>query len=172
MQKSETTALREPMALILIQKYRPYWRVIFILSILFFALAYTYVKLVPKKYQATASLIIKDEKKGNDDSRLLESLNLLGSKKIIENEIEVIRSRPVIESVVKKMGLYATISVQKGLMKMAIDGNAPFKVIALDPLSLKETQIPLRIKYGGHPDSLIIIDQKYSTYLNQWFRSK
>ncbi|MFN5480117.1 MAG: GumC family protein [Chitinophagaceae bacterium] len=172
MQKSETTALREPMALMLIQKYRPYWHVILALSIVLFALAYAYIKLVPKKYQATASLIIKDEKKGNDDSRLLESLNLLGSKKIIENEIEVIRSRPVIESVVKKMGLYATLSIKKGWIKTVMDGYAPFRVVALDPISLKETQIPMRIQYRGHPDSLIIIDEKYPIRLNQWFRSQ
>ena len=31
-----------------------------------------------------------DEKKGNDDSKLMESINMINAKKIIENEIEVL----------------------------------------------------------------------------------
>ena len=80
-----------------------------------FAATFSYLKFALPKYQATASLIIKDEKKGNDDSRLMESLNLIGSKKIIENEIEVLKSRPVIETVIKKMHLYAEVYIKKGL---------------------------------------------------------
>ena len=71
----------------LLAKYIPYWPMFLVLGILSFGVALAYIKITPKKYQSTASLIIKDEKKGNDDSRIMESLNLMGSKKIIENEI-------------------------------------------------------------------------------------
>jgi tyrosine-protein kinase Etk/Wzc len=98
-------------------KYKPYWPLFLVLSFLVFGLSFFYIQYAIPKYQATASLIIKDEKKGNDDSRIMESLNLLGSKKIIENEIEVLKSRPVIESVVKKLHLYADTYKKKRSQK-------------------------------------------------------
>jgi uncharacterized protein involved in exopolysaccharide biosynthesis len=93
-------------------KYKPYWPLFLLLSLMVTGLAFVYVHYALPKYEASASLIIKDEKKGNDDSRIMESLNLIGSKKIIENEIEVLKSRPVIEAVVKKMHLYADFYIK------------------------------------------------------------
>ena len=37
------------------------------------------------------TIIIKDEKKGNEDSKIMESLDIISSKKIVENEIEIIQ---------------------------------------------------------------------------------
>ncbi|MBK9532214.1 MAG: hypothetical protein IPO42_10515 [Chitinophagaceae bacterium] len=86
------------MAQQLAAKYLPYWPLFIILVIFSFAGAYVYLRYVTPIYEATATLIIKDESRGgNDDSRLLESLNLIASKKNIENEIEVIQSRSLME---------------------------------------------------------------------------
>ena len=74
----------------LLAKYIPYWPMFLILAILSFGAASAYIKITPKKYQSTASLIIKDEKKGYEDASLVESLNPLRSKKIIENEISLL----------------------------------------------------------------------------------
>ncbi len=52
-------------------------------------------------YQAAATIIIKDEKKGNEDSKLMESLDPISSKKIVENEIEILQSRTLMINVVK-----------------------------------------------------------------------
>ena len=76
----------------MVSKYVPYWP-LFLLAILVGAgLAFTYLRYTIPIYEANATIIIKDEKKGNEDSKLMESLDLMSSKKIVENEIEIIQS--------------------------------------------------------------------------------
>ena len=74
----------------LIAKYVAYWPLFLVAGILAFGCAYVYLRYTIPLYEATATLIIKDEKKGYDDSKMMESLNMMSTKKIIENEVEVL----------------------------------------------------------------------------------
>jgi len=65
----------------MISKYVPYWPVFAGLFIITGAVAVIYLKKTEPMYEANASIIIKDEKKGNEDSKFMESLNLINSKK-------------------------------------------------------------------------------------------
>ena len=96
----------------LITKYLPYWPVFLLTMIVAISLAYTYIHFTTPIYEANATLIIKDEKKGNEDSKLMESLDQISSKKTVENEVEVIQSRKLMYDVVKNLGLYAPIYEQ------------------------------------------------------------
>ena len=91
------------------QKYYPYWP-IFVLTILIslFA-AYMYLRYTQPTYRVTGKLLVKDEKKGVDASKVLDALNVFGEKKIVENEIDIIKSWPIMESVVKDLHLYTTV---------------------------------------------------------------
>ena len=99
-----------------VSKYLPYWPLFLLFSILALAGAYIYLRYATPMYEARATIIIKDEKRGSEDSKLMESLNLIASKKVVENEIEVLQSRALMEDVVKKLYLYAPISL-KGKVK-------------------------------------------------------
>jgi tyrosine-protein kinase Etk/Wzc len=68
-------------------KYLRYWYLIVISLVLSFAYAYVYLKRYTPIYQVNATLLVKDEKKVNTD--VLEKLDMQGSSKIVENEIEV-----------------------------------------------------------------------------------
>jgi uncharacterized protein involved in exopolysaccharide biosynthesis len=103
---------RESLFMAMVRNYLPYWPWFLVSAFFFSVLAIAYMRYAKPLYQATASLIIKDEKKGNEDSKLMESLNLVASKKIIENEVEVLKSRRVIDSVVKRLMLYAPVCIQ------------------------------------------------------------
>lgn len=135
----------------LMVKYVPYWPLFALFFLMIFAATFSFLRYSTPKFQATASLIIKDEKKGNDDSRLMESLNLIGSKKIIENEIEVLRSRPVVEAVIKKMHLYAECYIKKDFRKVFLYEDAPVFIEASDPLSLRssESDLDFELIEGG-----------------------
>src|SRR5690349_17333936 len=76
-----------------IRKYLPYWPLFAILLLVGCVSAYIYLRYAKPVYEANATILIKDEKKGTDESKILESLDLFGQKKIVENEIEIIRSR-------------------------------------------------------------------------------
>ena len=93
----------------MIGRYISYWPLFLVCLVLAAVGAKLFLRYSTPKFEATATLIIKDEKKGYDDSKLMESLNMISTKKIIENEIEVLQSRPLVDNVVKKLRLYAPI---------------------------------------------------------------
>ena len=99
----------------LVSKYLPYWPLLLLSIVLALAAGYAYLQYATPVYEANATLIIKDEKKGNEESKLMESLDQISSKKIVENEIEVMQSRKLMADVITKLGLYAPIWQEKGI---------------------------------------------------------
>src|ERR1700741_1510880 len=98
-------------------KYFPYWPLFVTLLVISLAGAWLYIRYkTTPMYQATAAILIKDEKKGQDESKMIESLNQLSTKKIIENEIVVLKSRELMYDVVKNRHLYAQF-YEKGKIK-------------------------------------------------------
>jgi len=156
----------------LLVKYIPYWPMFLLLAFLSFGAAVAYIRITPKKYQSTASLIIKDEKKGNDDSRIMESLNLMGSKKIIENEIEVLKSRPVIESVVQNFRLYAPIYLEEGLKDQYLYETAPLTIESLEPKKLKTSQGKLYLQLDAQDKKTILINGKKAGQQGEWLTTE
>ncbi len=112
-EENESSALQN-----IVSKYVPYWPLFILFVLLALAAAYTYLRYATPVYEAAATIIIKDEKRGSDDSKLMESLNLIASKKVVENEVEVLQSRALMEAVVKKLHLYAPLS-EKGKVKVS-----------------------------------------------------
>src|SRR5688500_12749049 len=84
--------------------------------------AFVYMRYAIPKYESTARLLIKDEKKGVEDSKGLESLNLISTKKILENEMEVLQSRTLVKEVVNNLQLYAPVYEERKLNSW-ISGN-------------------------------------------------
>ncbi|MGB5942007.1 MAG: polysaccharide biosynthesis tyrosine autokinase [Leeuwenhoekiella sp.] len=110
-----------------IEKYISFWP-LFLLSILIGLLAaWIYLQYATPLYKSTATLIIKDNSKGVDDSNITKSLNFFDSKKIVENEIEVIKSKSVIMDVVKDLKLYAPVFYNVDNGNDAY-GTVPFRI--------------------------------------------
>src|SRR5687768_6715464 len=82
-------------------QYLPYWPLFILLMLISFAVAWVYLKYQIPLYESYATILVKDEKKGVDESDVLEALDLPVGKKIVENEIEVLRSRKLMKEVVK-----------------------------------------------------------------------
>src|ERR1700710_1516384 len=95
-------------------KYLPYWPFFAVLLLLSLALAFVYLQYTVPTYESTASILIKDEKKGQEDSKMEELLDLFNTKKIVENELEILRSNDVINEVVIENKLYAPIYSESG----------------------------------------------------------
>ena len=125
--KSETSFFVQ-----LLQNYLPYWP-LFALSIpvcLFFA--YVNFRAQAPVYVATAKILIKDPNKGND-TKVLDALNIFGEKKIVENELIVLRSSILIQEVVSELDLYTNVYNEGNVRKEELYAeNSPIKFIALD----------------------------------------
>ena len=142
----------------MVARFLPYWPLYVLLGIIALSGAYVYLRYVTPMYEASATLIIKDESRGGrDDSKLLESLNLIASKKSIENEIEVLQSRSLMEKVVKALNLYAPVS-QDGKIK---SGDAymlsPIIIEAQNPDSIQEVE-KVNFRYDRNNQAVILND--------------
>src|ERR1700761_9602329 len=96
-------------------RFLPYWPLFLILLVLSLAGGWMYMKYAIPEYETSATILVKDEKKGVDDQNLMDQLDLFGSKKLVENEIEVIKSRMLMKEVVRNLNLYAPVSIKPGL---------------------------------------------------------
>jgi len=97
-------------------RFVPYWPLFALLLSIAAGAAFLYIKWAPPIYQAKADLLIKDENKGSGDGRVLESLNVFSTKKIVEDEIEVLQSQTLVREVVRNLDLYAPVT-SKGRFK-------------------------------------------------------
>src|ERR1700681_4152543 len=84
-------------------KYLPFWPLLAALVILGAIFSFLYLKYTPSVYESNASILVKDEKKGTEDSKMVESFNLFGTNSIVENEMEIISSNSVYTEVVRNL---------------------------------------------------------------------
>ncbi len=118
-------------------RFLPYWPLFLILILASFAGAWFYLKFTVPVYETNARILIKDEKKGSEDSKTLESLDLISPKKIVDNEVEVIQSKALLSEVVKNLNLYAPVSEEKRFNSISAYTTSPI-IIVSDTNNVKE----------------------------------
>lgn len=139
-------------------KYFPFWPLFLLLIAFGIADAWIYLKLKNPVYEASATVLIKDERKGLDDSRIMESINNLSAKKIVENEIEVIRSKTLIEQAINELYLYAPLFQKKEYTAVPAYSTAPVQVIAQHPEDISPVkEVPIRF---NREDSSVLVGTK------------
>ncbi|RYE54031.1 MAG: capsular biosynthesis protein, partial [Sphingobacteriales bacterium] len=149
-------------------KYFPYWPLFVLLLSLAFGGAWLYLRYKVPVFESMATLLIKDEKKGIEDSKMLESLNPLSSKKIIENEIEVIKSRALMRQVVNKLQLYTPIYQEGKWKDISAYEFSPVKIEARDPDSLLEIS---KVKFTYNTENATVTFNNSTYKLEQWIKS-
>ncbi|HEV8508609.1 MAG TPA: GNVR domain-containing protein, partial [Chitinophagaceae bacterium] len=146
-------------------KYSPYWPLFAFFMIVAILAVRFYLRNTVPIYETTATILIKDEKKGEDDSRIIESLNLLSTKKIIENEIEVLKSKDLMMQVVKRLRLYAPIYEQGKRRDIPAYATSPISVEVSNPDSLNPAE-KVFFSYDATSRKVTIENKQYS--LSQW----
>jgi capsular exopolysaccharide synthesis family protein len=152
-----------------VSKYLPYWPLFLIAVTAAIGLAYLYLRYTTPVYQATATIIIKDEKKGNEESKLVESLDQISSKKIVENEIEVIQSRKLMENVITNLGLYAPVYKNGDVHDVLAYTSSPISVVALFPDSLRSFK-RIDLNYNEN-NQQVILNHHYRYPLDSFVNS-
>ena len=99
-------------------KYFRYWPIGIIIIILFIIIGFLYYIFSSPVYDIKATLIIHDENRGMSDDQVLESINAFESAKIIENELEVLKSRSLLEKVVDSLNIYTSLTSMEDQMKL------------------------------------------------------
>ncbi|MBI9041333.1 polysaccharide biosynthesis tyrosine autokinase [Lutibacter sp.] len=124
----------------IIEKYLYHWKWFALGIVLAVVAAFLYLRYTPNEYLVTSAILIDDETAGGLPSELsaFEDLGLMGStKKQIETEIGLLKSRSLMEDVVKELGLNVAY-FRKGRVREAelYRNNVPFKVNFLSKDSL------------------------------------
>jgi tyrosine-protein kinase Etk/Wzc len=149
---------------IILFRYMPYWPLFIIMLVISLALAWSYLQYTTPLYQATATLMVKDEKKGTASSAPMEELNIYNSKKIVDNEIEVVRSRAIMNEAVKELHLYAPISEAGEVKTTSAYESSP---IVIETKSFDKLPDVDRIYFKVNDKGDVVIDkQTYPLY--QW----
>lgn len=121
-------------------KYLPYWPLFVLLAVPCLIAAWAYVKYKTPVYEITAVIRVKDEKKGVNEDQITESLNLLSSKTIVENEVEIIHSRNFVDAVVKDLHLYAPIYQQGEQKSVSAYISSPVNIEVADFNTMNEAK--------------------------------
>jgi tyrosine-protein kinase Etk/Wzc len=148
-----------------VSKYVPYWPLFLLSIVIAIGVAYTYLRYTTPVYEATATIIIKDDKKGNEESKLVESLDQISSKKIVENEVEIIQSRKLMENVVRSLRLYAPVYEKGDVHDVLAYTKSPISILSVYPDSLKFAE-KIMFEYDNKAGQMII-NNKYKYSLDQ-----
>ena len=105
------------------------WFVVSVLACLIGA--WVYLHFQTPVYQISASIMIKDDKKGGGSATDLENLGLGGmitSTQSIDNEIEVLHSKTILKEVVNSLELYITYNDEDEFPKKEMYKTSPIVV--------------------------------------------
>src|SRR6266498_1223497 len=114
-------------------RFFPYWPLFIGLIIIFIIGSFVYLRYATPVYEITATILIKDEKKGLDDSKIMESLNIFSPNNIVENEMQVLQSRGLMDEVVNQLYLYAPIFSEGRERSVSAYTSTPVIIQAANP---------------------------------------
>jgi capsular exopolysaccharide synthesis family protein len=123
-----------------LQRYLPFWPLFLVCITTGVAISWFYLRTQTRIYEAAAKVLLKDPQKNGGDSKVLDALNIFSEKKIVENEIIVLRSSSILEEVVRSLNLYATV-YNEGRVRVEelYGGNSPVWFRAADKTNINGT---------------------------------
>ena len=115
--------------------YLKYWGwFVFSIAICLF-LSFLYLRYTQPQYKASATIVVKDERKGNMQSELsaFSDLGLMtGVKNNVDNEIEIIKSRNIIQTAVKKLNFNISYFTEGRVKTIEVYKDNPIDVSFFD----------------------------------------
>lgn len=114
-----------------LERYLNNWQWFVLAVCLCVSLAFVYLRYTTPQYQASTTILVKDEKKGGMLSELSAFADLgigSGLKSNVDNEIEILKSRTLVERTVKKLGLNVVIVEKGSVISSQKYKNAPIEV--------------------------------------------
>ena len=157
-------------------RYLIYWPWFVVSVIVCIACAWGYLRLATPVYNTSATVLIKDDKKGSGPSMSseLERMGLDGfvsSSNNVDNEIEVLRSKSLAREVVNHLGLFVTYKDEDEFPSRELYRTSPV-VVSLTPQEAEKLSAPMEVEMtlfpNGGMDALITVkDKEYRKQFEQ-----
>ena len=143
----------------LLFKYIIHWPWFVGAVLLCFVGAWFYLHWATPIYNISATVLIKDEKKGGGAglSSELEDMGLSGlmtSSKNIDNELEVLRSKTLVKEVVNQLNLYITYADEDEFPAKGLYKTSPVQV-SLTPQEAEKLSSPMVVEMMLQPSSTL-----------------
>lgn len=104
-----------------------YWKWILLCVIISFFCAFFYLRYSVPLYSASTSIMVRDDRKGGLQSELsaFSDLALPSVKSSVDNEIEILRSRTIVQKVVKKLNFNVTYLTEGRIKTIELYKDSP-----------------------------------------------
>lgn len=145
-------------------RYLIHWSWFVVSVIVCVAVAWGYLRLTTPIYNVSATVLIKDEKKGGgaNMSSELEKMGMSGfvsSSSNIENEIEVLTSRTLAREVVSSLGLFVTYMDEDKFPKRELYRTSPV-LVSLTPQEADKLPQTMEVGMSLHPSGVMDVQIK------------
>ena len=145
---------------------RAYWPLYLSAALVMALVSFLFLRYTSPTFQVTAKILIKDEKKtgvGGGASSLISELDLFGGKKIVENELEILKSRPIVEKVVKNTHCNVHV-VRNGRIRDVLENlDFPVQFIPLFPDSTADIKQLLHFEWK---DNTFLVNGQAQSFKN------
>ncbi|MGO4905997.1 GumC family protein [Flavobacterium sp. W20_MBD1_R3] len=118
----------------IIEQYASHWKWFVLGAFISLSFAYVYLRYTVPQYRASTTILVKDEKKGGLSSELaaFADMGIGGGKSNLDNEIEILKSRTLIENTVRKMNLNIAFVVEGKILNTDLFKNSPIMVTFIE----------------------------------------
>ncbi len=141
-----------------------YWKYFLLSIFVCFVAAFFYLRCATNVYNSTAKVLLQDKEKGSFSSQVdvLSDFGYQGVNTSVENEIEMLCSKSVVQGAVLNSGLYVRYSVDDFFADKPIyKDNSPVQVAILEE-DLMKLEAPLRLHLELNKDSLYNIYYEFN----------
>lgn len=125
-----------------IRRYFRYWYLFPVFVVLALTGAFFYLQITQPVYSTKSSILIKEEKSigGTQGDILSEMSSEFGGNKVVENELEILKSQTLMEQVIKELDLDVSYTSKDGLRTVNLYTNSPISLIAevITPYGMEE----------------------------------
>jgi len=114
-----------------LEQYFNNWQWFVLAVCLCLTIAYVYLRYTTPQYQASTTILVKDEKKGGMLSELSAFADMGlggGMKSNLDNEIEILKSRTLVERTIKKLDLNVVLVEKGNVISSERYKNTPIEV--------------------------------------------
>ena len=137
-----------------LHKYIINWKWFVLCIIVSLSVGYIYIRSQIPQYIIETDILIKDNKTSGGEKDLLQDLNINSSSKVLDNEIEILKSNSLMESVVRSLNLQTSYFIQNHISKIVLYKDLGFSVELLKPNLLSYSK----------PWSIIILDNGQANF--------
>jgi len=138
--------------------------------------AWIYLRMATPVYNISATVLIKDDKKGGNTGGMagLEELGLSGlisSSQNIDNELEVLRSKTLVKEVVNQLNLYVSYTDEDEFPSKNMYKTSPI-IVSLTPQEAEKLSDPMIVEMSLYPQGsldvgVMIGDKEYQKHFEK-----